>query len=389
MSDRDEHTRGQALSVASYAYANSRFFHRHLAAFFAAPPDIRKDFHALPFTDGALLAAHGEEMLCVSLGAVARIRTFHTSKTTGAAKRIFFSDADLARTVAFFAGGMRLIAPPDRPTLICMSDEKPDSIADLLRTALAGIGRSSRILGRPRDLRETAAAAESAGCLVGLPADLFYLCRMHPDLRPASVLLSADYVSPSLVAGMEETWNCPVYTHYGLTESGYALAVQCRKRTGMHIRDTDYLVEIVDPDSNRPLPPGSRCEIVLTSLHPSAMPLIRYRTGDIGSLSPDICACGNPSSVLTRVYGRYENLKQPVNIHGLDDILYAIPGVAAYEAHLANGSLYLTIEQSRAGGLDQTDQIDAASLEKRIGYPVHITCGHVPPWAQNGKRVLR
>jgi phenylacetate-coenzyme A ligase PaaK-like adenylate-forming protein len=89
-----------------------------------------------------------------------------------------------------------------------------------------------------------------------------------------------------------------------MTETGFGLAVDCRCRDGMHLRDDEFYVEIIDPKTLQPLPDGEMGEIVLTSLKERAMPLIRYRTGDIGTLLTTPCTCGGALPRLGRVEGR-------------------------------------------------------------------------------------
>ena len=91
--------------------------------------------------------------------------------------------------------------------------------------------------------------------------------------------------------------------HYGLTETCYGCALECPAHNGYHLRWLDVVVEIVDMDGDTVLPPGEVGEVVLTTLR-EAMPLIRYRTGDVASLLPGPCACGSPLKRLGPVLGR-------------------------------------------------------------------------------------
>lgn len=99
----------------------------------------------------------------------------------------------------------------------------------------------------------------------------------------------------------------------GLTESAYGCAVECRSHDGMHIREADIFLECVDVVSGRPVPPGQKGEIVLTTLTREAMPLVRYRTGDYAAILPGPCRCGSPLRRLERVQGRI--VRGPDGIH--------------------------------------------------------------------------
>ncbi len=96
---------------------------------------------------------------------------------------------------------------------------------------------------------------------------------------------------------------------YGLSEViGPGVAAECTHRCGMHLYEDHFLPEIVDPQSGEPLPYGEKGELVLTTLTKEAMPLIRYRTGDITSLNPEPCVCGRTLVRMDRVAGRTDDM---------------------------------------------------------------------------------
>jgi phenylacetate-CoA ligase len=97
---------------------------------------------------------------------------------------------------------------------------------------------------------------------------------------------------------------------YGLSEMcGPGVAVEClAARDGLHVQEDHFLAEVVDPDSGRPLPPGEEGELVFTTLKKEALPLIRYRTGDIGSLTAEPCACGRTLARLHSLRGRRDDM---------------------------------------------------------------------------------
>jgi phenylacetate-coenzyme A ligase PaaK-like adenylate-forming protein len=315
-------------------------------------------------------------MLGVALGEVARIRTLNTSGSTGAPKRVWFTEGDLERTVSFFSRGMRHLVREGGTCIAMLSNDSPGSVADLLRRGLARNGVNCVIHGAIQG-PEAAEIAAGAQCYVGLPAELFWLCRYAPQLRPETVLLSADYVSDSITKVLASVWGCRVFTHYGMTETCYGLAVQCCAQGDHHIRVEDYIVEIIDPQTGAELPPDTDGEIVLTSLNSEAMPLIRYRTGDIGSLITEPCGCGSRLPRLGKIRGRREYLKNRVNIHMLDDLIFALPGIRAYRAALEKGLLQLTLE---GGAVNEGD------LSERLGIEVRLEYGKAFPYGR--KRAL-
>lgn len=360
--------------ILPYVLEKSSFYKKHLTCFRADTA-----FSSLPFTDAEMLALHGGKMLCKSLHSIERIRTFYTSGSSSSPKRVYFDEGDMERTVSFFAKHMEYIAPPKKSVLILMSDTKPGSIADLLQRALAKIHRRSIIFGRPSSAESLLALLDKASCIVALPADALYLCRKFPFFRPTSVLLSADYIPRCITQSIEKIWKTAVFEHYGLTESCYGLAVQCKHRKNMHIRNEDFYVEVINPETLQAVEYGVPGEIVISSLKKSAHPFIRYRTGDIGVLSKEKCTCGNATPSLERVCGRIENLGKKINIHALDDMIFSLPQVLSYQASIKKGRLFLTVEG---------DEIDTSELESALAIPLEVDYRNSPPWQYRGKRVL-
>jgi phenylacetate-coenzyme A ligase PaaK-like adenylate-forming protein len=97
---------------------------------------------------------------------------------------------------------------------------------------------------------------------------------------------------------------------YGLSEIiGPGVACECvEAQAGLHVNEDHFLVEVVDPDTGAPLPPRTRGELVFTTLTKEAMPLVRYRTGDIAALDPAPCACGRTLVRMSKVLGRVDDM---------------------------------------------------------------------------------
>ena len=97
---------------------------------------------------------------------------------------------------------------------------------------------------------------------------------------------------------------------YGLSEIvGPGVAMECREgRRGLHVAEDHIYPEVVNPVTGEVLPPGERGELVLTTLSKEAMPLLRYRTGDLVSLYDDGCLCGRTHRRISRVLGRGDDM---------------------------------------------------------------------------------
>jgi phenylacetate-CoA ligase len=97
--------------------------------------------------------------------------------------------------------------------------------------------------------------------------------------------------------------------NYGLSEMcGPGVAAECPAKDGLHVQEDHFLVEVVDPESGDPLPEGEVGELVFTSLTKEALPLIRYRTRDLGSLTNDRCGCGRTTARIRDLRGRVDDM---------------------------------------------------------------------------------
>jgi phenylacetate-CoA ligase len=96
---------------------------------------------------------------------------------------------------------------------------------------------------------------------------------------------------------------------YGLSEMcGPGVATECHARNGLHVQEDHFLTEVVDPDSGERLGDGEEGELVFTTLAKEALPLIRYRTGDIGVLDSSPCACGRTFVRIAGLRGRRDDM---------------------------------------------------------------------------------
>jgi phenylacetate-CoA ligase len=97
---------------------------------------------------------------------------------------------------------------------------------------------------------------------------------------------------------------------YGLSEMcGPGVAAECLEaRDGLHVNEDHFLGEVIDPETGAPVPEGADGELVFTTLLKEAQPLIRYRTGDIGSLTTEPCSCGRTLVRIAALRGRLDDM---------------------------------------------------------------------------------
>jgi phenylacetate-CoA ligase len=186
------------------------------------------------------------------------------------------------------------------------------------------------------------------------------------------------------------------YDIYGLSEIvGPGVAGECEAQAGLHVQDDHFLLEIVDPASGAPLPPGREGELVLTTLTKRALPLVRYRTGDITTLLDDgPCPCGRTSVRMARVKGRSDDMLviKGVNLYPseVERTLLELQDLAPhYQLVVDRSSTLATLEVqveptspvvARCGGFDAAHPalvalraLAAERLQQAIGLSVRLT----------------
>jgi len=104
---------------------------------------------------------------------------------------------------------------------------------------------------------------------------------------------------------IEEKYGIPFMTLYGAADTAPFFAAECEMRKGMHFNADIGILEVIDPETGKPLSEGEEGELVVTMLQREAMPLIRYRTGDVGTILPyEACPCGRTIPKMSYVRGR-------------------------------------------------------------------------------------
>ena len=125
------------------------------------------------------------------------------------------------------------------------------------------------------------------------------------ELSLRSALLVAAPLDPEVRREIEAGFQIRVATAYGITEvMGPGLAFSCGQGAGLHLSEDHFYPEIIDPVTGAVLPPGSPGELVITTLSTVAFPLVRFKSGDLTSLSPDPCPCGRTLVRLGEITGR-------------------------------------------------------------------------------------
>lgn len=131
------------------------------------------------------------------------------------------------------------------------------------------------------------------------------------ELPVEKMLLGAEPWSDEMRRKIEETFEAVTFDIPGLTEMGGVGTVgfECPLRKGLHMWEDNYIVEVVDPKTGEPLDEGEEGEVVYTAINREAMPLIRYRSGEVSEiLSKERCECGIEHITLGRIRGRTDDM---------------------------------------------------------------------------------
>ncbi|MCX7157332.1 MAG: phenylacetate--CoA ligase family protein [Rhodocyclales bacterium] len=199
-----------------------------------------------------------------------------------------------------------------------------------------------------------------------------------PSLRQARTI--SETLRPDLRDRVREAWNVEIADVYSCEEVG-AIALQCPQHEHYHVQSENLIVEVLNPDGKE-CKPGETGEVVLTTLHNFAMPLIRYRIGDYAEVG-EACACGRGLPVLKRIHGRQRNmLKLPNGSQHWPSfpasLWRAIAPVEQFQlVQRCLDEIEANYVMSRDLDEHEAAQIVAA-LQDRLGFPFRIRLQRLP-----------
>jgi len=355
--------------TVNHAYRGSAFYRKRLDEAGVKPRDIRslKDLQKLPFTTSKdLQEGYPFPLLSVPFEKVVRIHA--SSGTTGKRKVLVYTQKDINDWANFFARCYEMAG---------LTREDRVQIAVGYGVWTAGVGFQ---LGCER----FGAMAIPAG-----PGNLDMQCQFLVDFQTTAMcctasmgLLMAEEVHKrgikdqihlkKMIFGSERSSDAMrsrikeilkldhLFDIPGMTELyGPGTGLDCLYHTGIHYWADYYILEILDPETLKPVPVGEIGEMVVTTLRKEAAPLIRYRTRDLTRLIPGKCACGSVLPRHDRLLGRSDDMIifRAVNIYPgqVDHILSGIPEIGSeYQIILdrkEDGKDYMTIKVERDQGV--------------------------------------
>lgn len=305
---------------------------------------------ALPFTTDEELAHNAPGLLLSSQADIQRVLSDATSGTTGAAKRVFYTEGDCERTVELFMAGLGEFIFRGDATMICFPFSGPHGLGELIAEAVSRLGARPLRVGAGRSYGELCRliARERPTTFVGMPTQLLSMLRFCGRGSLERALVSGDACPQTVLKSCEQMLGTRLFPHYGSREMGLGGAISCDAHEGMHLRENHVIAEIVD-EAGQVLPEGEYGELVISTVGMEAMPLIRYRTGDYTRFLPWPCPCGSEVRRLDTVQRKGESAQ----MLALDNALFSMDAVIDHVVMREGERIVITALTD--GGISEAD----------------------------------
>lgn len=317
---RDEMTRLQSerlVSLVKYVYENVEFYRKRMDAAGVSPSDIKgiEDITKLPYTTKddlrdtypfGLFAAPRSEI----------VRVHASSGTTGKATVVGYTKADIEIWSECVARCMSM-ANVTRDDIIQIAygyglftgGLGAHYGAEKIGTTVVPMstGNSKKLTAMMVDFGATAIACT--------PSYLLHLSEVLRDeglvdkIKLKTAICGAEPWTEKMRQDIEQHLNITAHDIYGLSEiMGPGVACDCEYHTGLHICEDHFYPEIIDAKTLLPVKDGEVGELVFTTLTKEGIPLIRYRTKDLTSITHEVCKCGRTSARISRFKGRSDDM---------------------------------------------------------------------------------
>jgi len=369
-------------NIVKYCYKNSPFYNKLFDNKNIKPSFIKsfEDMKIIPFTDAEDIRKP-KSFFCVPPTKFLKI--FSSTGTTGESKMIYFTENDLEKQSSSISIGLGLLFNITEKDVVRVTYDHGYGIHDwgvrfCMERALEKVGSMSVFTGSRLSAEKELQLINTfkVNILMGTPSYIHSLsCDMEnltdlTKLNIKKILVGTEPLPKVLRKKVEDIWNTDVFQGYGLVEMGTSVAGECKEKNGMHLVETDFFLEIIDKETGDVLEDGSEGEIVITSLSRDGMPLLRYRTHDLGLIMADECPCGLPFKLI-KIKGRSDNMVtigsgDNIFPNSFDELILSIPSVMNYQIILErkNNKDYLRVFVESTQKTDELKkQIEKAILK--------------------------
>ncbi|HKL00016.1 MAG TPA: phenylacetate--CoA ligase [Desulfotignum sp.] len=227
--------------------------------------------------------------------------------------------------------------------------------------------------------------------LCGTPSYILHLAEVademgvdFKDLSFTAGIFGAEPWTENMRTELEAKLHLKAVDIYGLSEIiGPGVSIECKEeQNGLHVFEDHFIVEVIDPDTEKVLPPGAEGELVFTSITKEAFPVIRYRTRDISSLNPTPCACGRTHIRMTKPAGRTDDMLiiRGVNVFPsqIESVLMETKKILPHyqlEVDRKDNLDTLTVKVEISEGLFSDDIKSLQTMENRIAHDIKEILG--------------
>ena len=222
------------------------------------------------------------------------------------------------------------------------------------------------------------------------------------DLETSSVRLTIHASEPgaslpSIRERIASSWGATCRDHAGMSEVG-PWGYECPERGGLHILESEFISEVLDTESGKPVSSGETGELVITNLGRWAMPALRYRTGDIVQLESTPCSCGSefvrfPGGVIGRVDDMIPIRGVNVYPSAVEAIVRELDQVVEFQVDVSREremwELRIALELAPGTAVDATCDDVRSALANRLGIRCHVDVvepGSLPRYELKAKR---
>ena len=229
-------------------------------------------------------------------------------------------------------------------------------------------GNTKRQVKLMRDLKSTYLCCTPSYAMT-IAETLYAMGYTKDDIHLKGGVFGAEPWTEEMRREIEDKLGIKAYDIYGLTEIiGPGVSYECTEQGGMHINEDHFIAELIDPDTGEVLPDGEQGELVFTCITKEAMPLIRYRTRDLCTLTKEKCGCGRTFVRMSKPIGRTDDMLiiRGVNVFPsqIEEVLMKTEGVAPYYQIIVDrvnnkDTLDVLIELSSMGMSDEIKDLEA------------------------------
>ncbi|BAI61264.1 phenylacetate-coenzyme A ligase [Methanocella paludicola SANAE] len=237
-----------------------------------------------------------------------------------------------------------------------------------------GVGNTERQIELMVDLKATAIACTPSYLLHMNEVAKKMGISVKDDTSLKTAILGAEPWSLETRKRIETSMGIKAYDIYGTSELSGPLFTECEAQNGIHVWADHFLLEVIDKNGD-PVKDGQKGELVVTTLSKEALPLIRYKIGDITILNNEECECGRTHPRIMRILGRADDMLiiRGINVFPsqIESVLMTIPEVGEHFQIIADrkgelDDLTVRVEVTRAAFSDKL--ADLMKLEKKIEY---------------------